>query len=557
MSSNAGENNYNDGVKGISTDRFSFEYFIANNLLYVDKTMYAYELINSADKNFFFVSRPRRFGKSLFCSTLHSIFDGRRDLFKGLYIAEKTGYSFEKYPVLHFNFANLSKLSADDFIGGMQELIADEAKKAAGITDLKEESPARMLRTLLSEIGERTGKGTVIIIDEYDDPLTKAILGRFSYTEEMRLVLNDFFSVIKNSSEYIRFFFMTGCVRLSNLSIFSAMNNLYDISMDRRFAGAFGYTEKELEDNFGEGMDEYLEANPGIYGSKEEFIGRIRDYYDGYRFSPRSDIKVYNPVSIGRFFDRLECIFENYWELTGVSTMAVELARKYDLLSLVEEMPSLDLEAFTSFDISLLAEKKLRVNDIYALLYYAGYLTIKKAGETSLRLGYPNREISASFTRALIKQYMEQGFGSLTDDLGEAMDGCDGEAMAAIFNRYLAMFPYHFYERRDERLFHTMMHGLFVCMKGDAYPEDAGKLGRADEVFIRGKHIYIFELKVDGEAGEALQQIKDRHYADKYIHMAEEKGMEIILVGLSFSSSKRCISGFSYELYDFLGLPPA
>ncbi len=258
-------------------------------------------------------------------------------------------------------------------------------------------------------------------------------------------------------------------------------------------------------------------------------------------------MKVYNPVSIGRFFDRLECIFENYWDLTGVSTMAVELARKYDLLSLVEEMPSLDLEAFTSFDISLLAEKKLRVNDIYALLYYAGYLTIKKAGETSLRLGYPNREISISFTRALIKQYMEQGFGSLTDDLGEAMDRCDGDAMAAIFNRYLAMFPYHFYERKDERLFHTMMHGLFVCMKGDAYPEDAGKLGRADEVLIRGKHIYIFELKVDGSAEEALQQIKERHYADKYIHMAEEKGMEIILAGLSFSSRERCVSGFSQE----------
>ena len=119
--------------------------------------------------------------------------------------------------------------------------------------------------------------------------------------------------------------------------------------------------------------------------------------------------------------------------------------------------------------------------------------------------------------------------------------------MAAIFNRYLAMFPYRFYERKDERLFHTMMHGLFVCMKGDAYPEDAGKLGRADEVLIRGKHIYIFELKVDGDAGEALQQIKERHYADKYIHMAEEKGMEIILAGLSFSSRERCVSGFSQE----------
>ena len=253
-----------------------------------------------------------------------------------------------------------------------------------------------MLDDLIMKATRATGKQVVIIIDEFDSPFTSKISWKPELIEYIRELFNEFYRSIKADSAYIRFFFMTGCVRLSNLSIFSAMNNLYDISMDRRFAGAFGYTEKELEDNFGEGMDEYLEANPGAYGSKDEFIGRIRDYYDGYRFSPDSEVKVYNPVSIGRFFDRLDCLFRNYWDLTGVSTMAVELARKYDLLSLVEEMPSLDLEAFTSFDISLLAEKKLRVNDIYALLYYAGYLTIKKAGETSLRLGYPNREISIS-----------------------------------------------------------------------------------------------------------------------------------------------------------------
>ena len=544
MSSNAGENNYNENMKPIETGQQAFSVLIDDDAVYVDKTMYIYELLRMKN-NFYFLSRPRRFGKSLFCSTLHAIFDGKRDLFNGLYIAEKTGYSFEKYPVIHLDFSNLTLVSEEVVLSGIQWKILGEADSNGVL--LESGTPAMMMDSLIKRAVERTGKQVVIIIDEFDSPFTSEPDLGDDLIGYMRKLFNSLYKTIKADSAYIRFFFMTGCVRLSNLSIFSAMNNLYDISMDRRFAGAFGYTEKDLEDNFGEGMDEYLEANPGIYGSKEEFIGRIRDYYDGYRFSPDSEVKVYNPVSIGRFFDRLECIFENYWDLTGVSTMAVELARKYDLLSLVEEMPSLDLEAFTSFDISLLAEKRLRVNDIYALLYYAGYLTIKKAGETSLRLGYPNREISASFTRALIKQYMEQGFGSLTDDLGEAMDGCDADAMAAIFNRYLAMFPYHFYERKDERLFHTMMHGLFVCMKGDAYPEDAGKVGRADEVFIRGKHIYIFELKVDGDAGEALQQIKERHYADKYIHMAEEKGMEIILVGLSFSSSERCISGFSYE----------
>ena len=544
MSSNAGENNYNENMKPIETGQQAFSVLIDDDAVYVDKTMYIYELLRMKN-NFYFLSRPRRFGKSLFCSTLHAIFDGKRDLFNGLYIAEKTDYSFEKYPVIHLDFSNLTLVSEEVVLSGIQWKILGEADSNGVL--LESGTPAMMMDSLIKRAVEKTGRQVVIIIDEFDSPFTSEPDLGDDFIGYMRKLFNSLYKTIKADSAYIRFFFMTGCVRLSNLSIFSAMNNLYDISMDRRFAGAFGYTEKELEDDFGEGMDEYLEANPGIYGSKEEFIGRIRDYYDGYRFSPDSEVKVYNPVSIGRFFDSLDCLFRNYWELTGVSTMAVELARKYDLLSLVEEMPSLDLEAFTSFDISLLAEKRLRVNDIYALLYYAGYLTIKKAGETSLRLGYPNREISASFTRALIKQYMEQGFGSLTDDLGEAMDGCDADAMAAIFNRYLAMFPYHFYERKDERLFHTMMHSLFVCMKGDAYPEDAGKLGRADEVLIRGKHIYIFELKVDGSAEEALQQIKERHYADKYIHMAEEKGMKIILVGISFSSRERCVSGFSQE----------
>ncbi len=544
MSSNAGENNYNDGVKGIITDRFSFEYFITNDFLYVDKTMYAYELVES-DKNFFFVSRPRRFGKSLFCSTLHSIFDGKRDLFKGLYIAENTDYSFEKYPVIHLDFSNLTLISEEFVLSEVQWKILDEAKNNG--VSLERGAPAMMMDSLIKGAVEKTGKQVVIIIDEFDSPFTSEPDLGDDLIGYMRKLFNSLYKTIKADSAYIRFFFMTGCVRLSNLSIFSAMNNLYDISMDRRFAGAFGYTEKELEDNFGEGMDEYFEANPGIYGSKEEFIGRIRDYYDGYRFSPASEVKVYNPVSIGRFFDRLECKFDNYWEKTGVSRMVVELATKYDLLSIVEEEPAVGKGSFISFDISLLAEKKLRVNDIYALLYYAGYLTISRSNEYMLYLRFPNREVSSTFSTSLMSRYTDTDVESIIGKVAEAADACNIEGMIGGINTYLSSFPYHFYERKDERLFHTMMHGLFVCMKGDAYPEDAGKVGRADEVFIRGKHIYIFELKVDGEAGEALQQIKERHYADKYIHMAEEKGMEIILIGLSFSSSERCIAEWKEE----------
>ncbi len=215
MSSYANESVYNDCVKGISIDRSSFEYSRINDLLYVDKTMFVYELVKSKDRNFFFLSRPRRFGKSLFCSTLHALFDGKRELFDGLYIAEETDYSFVQYPVLHFNFANLSKVTYEDFVGSFQDLIIEETVKI-GLKETERLQPARMLWSILPQIERKTGRKAVIIIDEFDEPITAAIESKRDYIDDMRLVLNDFYSVIKNRGEYIRFFFITGVVKLSN-----------------------------------------------------------------------------------------------------------------------------------------------------------------------------------------------------------------------------------------------------------------------------------------------------------------------------------------------------
>ena len=184
MSSNAGENNYTDSMKGISTDRFSLEYFIANDLLYVDKTMYAYELVSSADKNFFFVSRPRRFGKSLFCSTLHAIFDGKRDLFNGLYIAEKTDYSFEKYPVIHLDFSKMSLLSEQAALNALQKRILGAAEDN-GIS-IERDSPSEMLDDLIMKATRATGKQVVIIIDEFDSPFTSKISWKPELIEYIR-----------------------------------------------------------------------------------------------------------------------------------------------------------------------------------------------------------------------------------------------------------------------------------------------------------------------------------------------------------------------------------
>ena len=530
---------YNNDVKGIITDRFSFEYFITRDMLYVDKTMYAYKLAAS-DGNFFFLSRPRRFGKSLFCSTLHALFDGRKDLFKGLYIAEETDYSFEKYPVIHLDFSNFTLVSEDFVLSELQGKIMNEAH-SNGIS-LQEGAPALMLDNLIRGIVERTGKPVVIIIDEFDSPFTSEFGSKAEFIEYMRKLFNGLYKTIKADSGYIRFFFITGCVKLANLSIFSAMNNLKDISMDPRFAGAFGYTDDEVDRFFGEGIDENWERCG--YNTREEFIKAIRDYYDGYRFSPDSETRVYNPVSLGSFFAE-GCIFRNYWNATGVSTMAVELARRYDLLSIVDEMPSVDMESFTSFDISLLSGKRLSIDSIYALLYFAGYMTIHDGNELGLMLRFPNREISSSFSKSLASAYTENGIGGTVFEADKAACRGDIDGFISILRDYYSRFPYLLFDKRNERFFHLLFHAFMVSLGMDAYAEDAGNIGRADEVLIADRYIYIFELKIDRSAAEALEQIKDRHYAE-----ARDGKRKIMLIGISISSETRNITEYMHEKLD-------
>lgn len=541
MSSYANESVYNDCVKGISIDRSSFEYSRINDLLYVDKTMFVYELVKSKDRNFFFLSRPRRFGKSLFCSTLHALFDGKRELFEGLYIAEETDYSFAQYPVLHFNFANLSKVTYEDFVGSFQDMIIEEIVKI-GLKGTERLQPARMLWSILPQIERKTGRKAVIIIDEFDEPITAAIESKRDYIDDMRLVLNDFYSVIKNRGEYIRFFFITGVVKLSNLSIFSAMNNLFDISLDESFAGAFGYTEKELEDNFGEGIDEFLSRKPDEYPSRESFVKRIKDYYDGYRFSPVSEVTVYNPVSIGMFFTK-NCFFDSYWDATGVSRLAVALARRVDLSGIVNESPWLSLLTFRSFDISAIQEGDIVEDSIYALLYFTGYLTISDFDNPMLRLSFPNTEIATSFTSSLLSKYSGKPsyvFDGLAQSFYRACSNGDTESVMATLVKYFDAFSYELTYDAKEKTYQTILDAIFVLMRIFSITEDRGPVGRADEVVLVNNHLWIFELKLDRSADEALRQIEENRYVDKYSHLVDQN-TKIHEIGISFSSKSRNI----------------
>ena len=531
------KNIYTEDMKEITTSSSILKELITYDMVYVDKTSYIWRMVKNPARNFYFISRPRRFGKSLFCDTLKNVFEGNKELFKGLYIYDK--YDFKPYPVLHFDFNNMDADSIEDFIKGLKGKIILQAEEV-GIDIDSSYGPAMMFEMLIERLYRRDGE-IVIIQDEYDAPLTSAAIGDPEMSEGVRKALNSFYATIKNKAGMIRFCFITGVVKLSNLSIFSAMNNLVDLSMDKEFSGAFGYTDEELDEYFGEGIDEYLEANSGVYESREEFREKIRDYYDGYRFSPESETRVYNPVSIGFFFYK-ECTFSNYWDKTGNSSFAVELARRHNLKDILIDDSVLSEFALSSFDISDINNDNIPDSKILAMLYQTGYLTIKDYNELGYTLKFPNMEVSSTFSLSLIGRYI--GNEEIADNLsGVIKMACrlgDAAMMMDAIEKYFAAFPYGD-EKPDERTYQGRLYGLFAAsLKKPVSREVKTSNGRIDLVIASDKDIWIFELKVDKSADDALRQIDEKDYASAYGYLFDSH--KIHKIGISFSSKTRRVA---------------
>ena len=382
-------------VKEIVTDSYDFEALVTSkDIIYVDKTAYVAKMVMSRSR-FFFISRPRRFGKSLMCSTLDALFSGKKELFSNLYIGG-TDYDFKAYPVLRFDFSVLESTSYENFLIALRLQLKNLA--AEHDITLQDSSPAIMLTSMLMKL-----ENPVIIIDEFDSPLIDAVSeGSQELAEKMQRDFNAFYKVIKSCTGKIRFLFITGCTKLSGLSIFSALNNLNDISLDPDYAGMSGYTEEELVRYFSEHIGQKLSMPESPYSSKEEFLDALRNYYDGYRFSDCSEVKVYNPVSIGKYFTVRKLPFSNYWISTGgLSTLAVTLGRNVDLLSIVEERRRIAKEELTSFDIFQIASAAVPDAAVAALLYYAGYLTLTGSDDYTFTLDFPNTEVRAIFLEAI------------------------------------------------------------------------------------------------------------------------------------------------------------
>ncbi len=376
-------------MKEINVNSMSFEELrTRGDYIYVDKTEYIYKLVNDWSSSYYSIARPHNFGKSLMCSTLQALFEGKRELFKGLYI-DSTDYSFEKYPVLHFNFGRFDTTNYESFIADFQTATYDEAERNGYI--LEKDEPTTMLHSLLYKVDKKV----VILIDDYDTPIINTYKN-IELAEEINRTLGVFYSIIKNRSEKIRFFFLTGIKKYVNMSIFSGMNNLNDLTFDPDYASAFGYTEEELESNFSEYIDEYITRDDREYVTRGEFISDIRDYYDGYRFSDENTVKVYNPVSVGKFFNN-GCYFEPYWENTGVSTLAVKLVKDYHLEKIIMEDLKIGWSTINSFAYSNMTSKNFKPFQILPLMYYTGYLTIKEGSNFAITLTFPNKEVRSFF----------------------------------------------------------------------------------------------------------------------------------------------------------------
>ncbi len=508
-------------------DTSSFRKIREHGFLYVDKTPWIYKMLTQGE--LYFLSRPRRFGKSLTISTLKELFSGNKELFKGLYIYDK--WEFEKYPVLVFDFNEINFETKEKLEKELKEKILLFARNY----DLKVEgsSVISLFVSLLTGLYKKYRNQVVVLVDEYDKPIVEH-LGKgeegLKRAIENRELLENFFGVLKGESvvDVLKFVFVTGVSAFAKVSIFSKWNNLNNITISPHYAEFLGYTEEEIFKYFAEYLGDFCKAQG--FKDMDECMEMIRYWYNGYRFSPWKDVRVYNPVSIMRAFT--EGYFSNWWFETGTPSFLVNLLKTGNYyIPRFEE-----LEVTTSF----ISAYELEDIPIEALLFQTGYLTIKEFdGREFIRLGYPNIEVKKSFSEILLRKIYRAGPGTrkLADELGKALLREDWQEVKEIFNEILAEIPYPLYTKADEKFFHTVFYLCLNLLGYDARSEVLSSRGRCDvAVTYRGK-AFVIEFKAGVSAEEAIKQIEERGYAKRY----QAKGYKVVKVGVSFDVGERLV----------------
>ena len=491
------------------------------NCYYVDKTGYVHRLVTQGKH--YFLSRPRRFGKSLFLDTLKELFEANEALFTDLYVHDRWEWSV-RHPVVRLDFAGGSfKDPAHLHEDVMLQL--EQLEDEAGIPARQVNAPARF-RRLLQMLHRKAGQRVAVLVDEYDKPILDA-LEEPEAARANRDFLRGLYGVIKACDAHVRFTFLTGVSKFTKVSVFSVLNNLTDITLDRRYSAICGYTERDLDTVFA----------TELAGLDRE---QVREWYNGYRW--RGAEKVYNPYDVLLLFDSRE--FAAHWFETGTPAFLVDtlFERRVSSVSLDQTVSPEDL--LSAFDVGRIGTE--------ALLFQTGYLTITEeerlGGKALYRLGYPNREVRQSLNeqllRHLVQDVEQQTANSIR--LARVLAAHDCAGLKELFHAFFAGIPYEWYTNNDianyEGYYASVFYSYFAALGYEIAVEESSSHGRLDMAVRTSGHVYLFEFKVVEMAppGSALAQLRERGYADKY----RGGGEPIHLIGVEFSRTTRNVTAF-------------
>lgn len=496
--------------------------------VYVDKTRFLEKMIRGGGK-YFFLARPRRFGKSLFLSTIDYFFRGERELFRGLH-ADTMQWEWEEYPILRLDL-NISRYEEPGMLDKIMNNLLSEWESKFGVENRSDEMSIRF-RNVIKAAHEKTGRQVVILVDEYDKPLV-GNLNNNKLFEHYRAKLAGVYANFKSGAEHIRLVFLTGVSRFSKLSVFSDLNNINDISFDNEFADICGITEQELNSNFRPGIDG-LAARYRV--NHEEAHSLLKQNYDGYRFSAEGN-DIYNPWSL------LNCLSKqqigNYWNETGVPSVLAEMLKRVNA--------NLKKVFDRYYEEDRLKGLDLLNPDPTALLYQTGYLTIKEYNRDldMYRLGIPNREVRKGILDQLLPLYNSYATGpeaSIVSDMVVALKTGEPEVFMEILTAYFAGVQYDL-RMDNENNFQNAFYILMSLIGIDTQAETRTSSGRIDLLIKTKSFIYIIELKYDGSAEEALDQIKEKEYGLSF----RNDSRQTFLIGVNFSSKTRTIGEWKVE----------
>lgn len=498
-----------------------------NGYVYVDKTQLMWKMVSEG--KYYFLSRPRRFGKSLMISTLEAFFSGERELFKELYV-DSVEWDWQQYPILHLDL-NTEKYDSAEALENKLNLFLSRFEKTYG-KNPDEKSLGTRFEGIIQRTFEKTGRQAVILVDEYDKPLLQSI-GNEPLQTEYRNTLKAFYGALKSADRYIKFAFMTGVTKFGKVSVFSDLNNLIDISLDHRYAEVCGITEKELHQNFDESIEGLAEAN-GL--TKDECYLRLRQEYDGYRFNLEG-AGMYNPFSVLNTLAKQR--FGYYWFETGTPSFLVYLLQKtgYPL----EAMTTEELSSDTLNSIDIMDENPL------PLLYQSGYLTLKSYDKEfdEYKLGFPNREVEEGFIKYLLPFYTpknpDKSVFAIPRFIKDVRNG-DAEGFMQRLQDFFATGDYQVMGKL-EIYFQNTLYVLFRTMGFYVDVERHTTNGRMDIVIQTPQYVYILELKMDQTADIALQQIEDRGYANAFAGDARK----LFKIGINFNTEKKLIDDWKIK----------